>query len=134
MALLYGFWAPPVSFLANLMSYDVLVSWLSPMLVKMIEKSTVIKALIQNSLPTLAIILFNALLPFLLNCQSFALPHHFSAHTYASPSPLPLSLLPFGHVSLSLSLNLGLCIFQGFESRSTIEYSLMKKYHLFLLV
>ncbi|KAG0149197.1 hypothetical protein CROQUDRAFT_654026 [Cronartium quercuum f. sp. fusiforme G11] len=95
MALLYGFWAPPVSFLANLMSYEVLVSWLSPVLVELIERSSIIKALIQNSLPTLAIIGFNAILPSLLDW---------------------------------------LCTFQGFKSRSAIEYSLLRKYHLFLLV
>lgn len=95
MALLYGFWATPISFLAKLMSYETLVSWLSPVVVDLIERSNVIKALIQNSLPTLAIILFNALLPTLLDWLS---------------------------------------TFQGFKSRSEIEYSLLRKYHLFLLV
>ncbi|MBW0500114.1 hypothetical protein O181_039829 [Austropuccinia psidii MF-1] len=95
MALLYGFWATPVSFLAKLMSYDTLVSLLNPKLVEWIEDSPTIKALIQNSLPTLAIILFNALLPIFLDWLSTQ---------------------------------------QGFKSKSLIEYSLMKKYHLFLLI
>jgi hypothetical protein len=69
IAALYGFWATPVTFLANWMSYDTLVSLLSPKLIQWIEKSPTIKALIQNSLPTLAIIIFNALLPLLLDCQ-----------------------------------------------------------------
>ncbi|KAI8446714.1 hypothetical protein BY996DRAFT_6434022 [Phakopsora pachyrhizi] len=95
MALLYGFWATPVSFLANLMSYESLKSLLGIEFVKLIEKSPTLKALLQNSLPTLAIIIFNALLPFLLEW---------------------------------------LCTLQGFKSKSLIEYSLMKKYHLFLLI
>ncbi|KAA1124177.1 hypothetical protein PGTUg99_031676 [Puccinia graminis f. sp. tritici] len=69
IAALYGFWATPVTFLANWMSYDTLVSLLSPKLIQWIEKSPTIKALIQNSLPTLAIIIFNALLPLLLDYQ-----------------------------------------------------------------
>ncbi|KAA1085271.1 hypothetical protein PGT21_001349 [Puccinia graminis f. sp. tritici] len=95
IAALYGFWATPVTFLANWMSYDTLVSLLSPKLIQWIEKSPTIKALIQNSLPTLAIIIFNALLPLLLDWLS---------------------------------------TMQGFKAKSLIEYSLMKKYHLFLLI
>ncbi|KNZ43993.1 uncharacterized protein VP01_962g3 [Puccinia sorghi] len=70
IAALYGFWATPVTFVARWMSYDTLVSLLSPKLIHWIEKSPTIKALIQNSLPTLAIIIFNALLPLLLDCQA----------------------------------------------------------------
>ncbi|WAQ90618.1 hypothetical protein PtA15_13A16 [Puccinia triticina] len=95
IAALYGFWATPVTFLAKWMSYDTLVSLLSPKLIQWIEKSPTIKALIQNSLPTLAIIIFNALLPLLLDWLS---------------------------------------TMQGFKAKSLIEYSLMKKYHLFLLI
>ncbi|PLW08716.1 hypothetical protein PCANC_22713 [Puccinia coronata f. sp. avenae] len=95
IAALYGFWATPVTFVARWMSYDTLVSLLSPKLIQWIEKSPTIKALIQNSLPTLAIIIFNALLPLLLDWLS---------------------------------------TMQGFKAKSLIEYSLMKKYHLFLLI
>jgi hypothetical protein len=70
IAALFGFWATPVTFVARWMSYDTLVSLLSPKLIQWIEKSPTIKALIQNSLPTLAIIIFNALLPLLLDCPS----------------------------------------------------------------
>ncbi|KAA1112396.1 hypothetical protein PGTUg99_018016 [Puccinia graminis f. sp. tritici] len=73
IAALYGFWATPVTFLANWMSYDTLVSLLSPKLIQWIEKSPTIKALIQNSLPTLAIIIFNALLPLLLDFSTVSL-------------------------------------------------------------
>lgn len=95
LGLLYGFWATPVTFLAKWMSYDTLVSILNPVVIKWIEKSSTIKALIQNSLPTLAIIIFNAVLPLLLDWLS---------------------------------------AMQGFKAKSLIEYSLMKKYHLFLLI
>lgn len=50
---------------------------------------------VQNTLPTTAVISFNALLPFLLEW---------------------------------------LCILQGLRSRSEIEYSLLKKYHIFLII
>jgi hypothetical protein len=50
---------------------------------------------VQNTLPSTALISFNALLPFLLDW---------------------------------------LCVLQGYRSRSETEYSLMRKYHFFLLL
>ncbi|EGG02890.1 uncharacterized protein MELLADRAFT_90487 [Melampsora larici-populina 98AG31] len=123
MALLYGFWATPISFLAKLMSYETLVSWLSPVVVELIERSNVVKALIQNSLPTLAIIIFNALLPTLLDCKIETFPN------------LTLTIRIVSNLlTCWIYLLIGLSTFQGFKSRSEIEYSLLRKYHLFLLV
>lgn len=88
------FWGAPVSQIARLLSYDT-IAHASPALAKLIDRSPVVQGLVQTSLPSLALIGFNALLPYLLE---------------------------------------GYCIFQGLQAKSWIEYSLLKKYYLFLLV
>lgn len=88
------FWGAPVSQLARLLSYDT-IEHASPGLAKLIRRFPVIQGLIQTSLPSLALIGFNALLPYLLEWYS---------------------------------------IMQGLQAKSWIEYSLLKKYFLFLLV
>lgn len=58
----------PVSALASLLSYaeiEKAVPWLA----RLIKSSPRLAAIVQNSLPTLALIIFNALLPFLLSCK-----------------------------------------------------------------
>lgn len=67
LALLFllAFWGTPVWFLARLLSYDSIKGF-SPKLAKIINKFPQIRALVQNSLPSLALIAFNALLPYLL--------------------------------------------------------------------
>ena len=104
-------WAAPVGALSRLLSYEAIDENL-PWLAKMIDRRRVnhcikigfladffrsprLRVLVQNSLPSLALISFNAFLPFLLDWLS---------------------------------------ILQGLRSRSEIEYSLLVKYHLFLIL
>lgn len=42
-----------------------------PWLAKIIKASPRLRAIVQNSFPSLAIIIFNGLLPFLLTCEPF---------------------------------------------------------------
>lgn len=116
MLLLLSFWLVPVSALARLLNYDAIkkyLPWLTKILDKryvstwslqlakdhnlelMLSNSPRLRVFVQNTLPTTALISFNALLPFLLEW---------------------------------------LCILEGLRSRSEIEYSLLKKYHIFLLI
>lgn len=88
------FWGAPVSQIARLLSYDT-IAHASPALARLIERFPFVQGLIQTSLPSLALIGFNALLPYLLE---------------------------------------GYSIFQGLQAKSWIEYSLLKKYYLFLVV
>ncbi|CDZ98226.1 Uncharacterized conserved protein [Phaffia rhodozyma] len=94
MAALLIFWQVPVSLLTSLLHYEEIQKWL-PWLAKLIDKSEHLRALVQNTLPSMALIGFNAVLPFLLEA---------------------------------------LCYSQGIQARSWIEYSLLKKYYLFLLI
>ncbi|WWD22163.1 hypothetical protein CI109_106652 [Kwoniella shandongensis] len=94
MGLLLATWIVPVSTLATLLSYQE-IKKLAPWLAKIIDSSPRLAAVFQNSFPSLALITFNGLLPFLLEWLSYQ---------------------------------------QGFKSRSATEYSLMKKYYLFLLI
>ncbi|KIY73172.1 DUF221-domain-containing protein [Cylindrobasidium torrendii FP15055 ss-10] len=94
MALLLFFWFFPVTALAGLLSYDEIKRTL-PWLGRVIDSNAGIQAIVQNSLPSVAMISLNALLPFLLE---------------------------------------GLTYMQGYRARSWIEYSLLRKYFLFLLV
>ncbi|KAE9392544.1 DUF221-domain-containing protein [Gymnopus androsaceus JB14] len=93
LVVLFFFWAIPTSALASLLSYEEIKKTL-PWLARFIDKNDKVQALVQNSLPSVAMITLNALLPFALE---------------------------------------GLTYLQGYRARSWIEYSLMKKYHLFLL-
>ncbi|TCD61780.1 hypothetical protein EIP91_007958 [Steccherinum ochraceum] len=94
MCLLFFFWVFPVSALASLLSYqEIKRVW--PWLWELIDSNEQIRAIVQNSLPSISLITLNALLPFLLE---------------------------------------GLTYIQGYPARSWIEYSLLKKYFLFLLV
>ncbi|KAK4686588.1 calcium permeable stress-gated cation channel, partial [Tremellales sp. Uapishka_1] len=94
MVVLLLSWIAPVSTLATLLSYEE-IKKLAPWLARVIDASPRLGALIQNTLPSLALIIFNGFLPFLLEWLSYE---------------------------------------QGFKSRSATEYSLMKKYYLFLLI
>ncbi len=65
MILLFSFWVLPVSVLAGLLSYkEIKKTW--PALARLIEANPQIGAIVQNSLPSIAIISLNACLPFLL--------------------------------------------------------------------
>ncbi|WRT64883.1 uncharacterized protein IL334_001819 [Kwoniella shivajii] len=92
--LFFLFWFVPVSSFATLLSYQE-IKKIMPWLAKVINSSPRLAALVQNSLPLVALTIFNGILPFFLEWLSYM---------------------------------------QGFKSRSATEYSLLKKYHLFLLI
>ncbi|KAG6332150.1 hypothetical protein ID866_6939 [Astraeus odoratus] len=77
-----------------LLSYEEIKKAM-PWLGQLIDSNDKIRAIVQNSLPSVAMITLNALLPFILEGLTYA---------------------------------------QGYKARSLIEYSLMRKYFLFLLV
>ncbi|KZV93163.1 DUF221-domain-containing protein [Exidia glandulosa HHB12029] len=94
IVLMFFFWALPVTALSSLLSYEE-IQRVMPWLGRLIDSSDAVRAFVQNSLPSIALITLNGLLPFLFE---------------------------------------GLSYLQGFRARSWIEYSLLKKYFLFLLV
>lgn len=65
MTLLLFFWVFPITALASLLSYKEIKTAL-PWLGKLIDKNDKIRAIVQNSLPSVAMIALNALLPFML--------------------------------------------------------------------
>ncbi|KAF8876644.1 hypothetical protein BD779DRAFT_1804233 [Infundibulicybe gibba] len=94
MALLFFFWLFPIAGLASLLSYKEIKKAL-PWLGRIIDQNDKLRAIVQNSLPSMAMITLNALLPFILEALTYV---------------------------------------QGYRARSWVEYSLLKKYFLFLLV
>lgn len=65
MCLLFFFWVFPVSALASLLSYQE-IKKVMPWLWELIDSNEQIRAIVQNSLPSISLITLNALLPFLL--------------------------------------------------------------------
>lgn len=65
IGLLFFFWVIPIAALASLLSYEEIKKTL-PWLAGLIDKNDKIQALVQNSLPSVAMITLNALLPFAL--------------------------------------------------------------------
>lgn len=61
--------------LASLLSYNE-IKKVAPRLARLIDASPRLAAIVQNSLPSVAIITFNGLLPFLLSCQSLLVGRH----------------------------------------------------------
>ncbi|KAI0677415.1 DUF221-domain-containing protein [Trametes maxima] len=94
MVVLQFFWFIPITALAGLLSYSEIKKTM-PWLAQMIESNEHLAAIVQNSLPSVAMITLNATLPFLLEA---------------------------------------LTLIQALPARSWIEYSVMKKYFLFLLI
>ncbi|KAF7301133.1 hypothetical protein MIND_00677700 [Mycena indigotica] len=94
IVLLFLFWSIIITTLAGLLSYTEIQKIL-PWLARLIDSNDKIRAIVQNSLPSVAIISLNALLPFLLEALTYQ---------------------------------------QGYRARSWVEYSLLKKYFLFLLI
>lgn len=72
LVLLFMFWIIPVSGLATLLSYQE-IQKMAPWLARLIDKNDTIRAIVQNSLPSVAMVIMNALLPFLLEgmCHLF---------------------------------------------------------------
>ena len=69
LVLLFFFWAVPVSGLAGFLSYKEIKKTL-PWLAKLIDRNETVRAVVQNSLPSVAMISLNAALPFLLEGES----------------------------------------------------------------
>jgi hypothetical protein len=76
MVILFFFWLIPVTTLASLLSYAE-VKKAAPWLGQLIDLNPKIRALVQTSLPSLAVIALNGLLPFLLEgADHHAIPHN----------------------------------------------------------
>jgi len=65
MGLLLFFWLFPITLLASLLSYKE-IKKVTPWLGELIDKNDKIRAIVQNSLPSVAMISLNALAPFIL--------------------------------------------------------------------
>lgn len=65
MALMLFFWLFPITFLASLLSYKEIKKAM-PWLGELIDRNDKIRAIVQNSLPSVAMISLNALAPFIL--------------------------------------------------------------------
>ena len=72
MAALLGAWIFPVTALASLLSYKEIKKVL-PWLGNLIDSNAQIKAIVQNSLPSVALVSLMALLPSILECTSSSL-------------------------------------------------------------
>jgi len=105
MGMLLFFWIFPITGLASLLSYKEIKKSM-PWLGRLIDSNERIRAVVQNSLPSIAMITLNALLPFMLEgrCRDFK-----------------------GH-ELILTADIAMTYLQGYRARSWIEYSLLKKY------
>jgi len=90
---LFAFYIPPLAFLASFLSPGTIKKYL-PGLYDLLSKDERLMALVSNSLPSVVLIAFNALLPLVLE---------WTAHL------------------------------QGLKARSLVEFSVLKRYHLFLL-
>jgi len=65
LAFLFFFWVIPITGLASLLSYKEIRKAM-PWLGRLIDNNEKIRAIVQNSLPSVALITLNALLPFVL--------------------------------------------------------------------
>ena len=74
VTLLLFFWIIPITLLATLLSYKE-IKKLAPWLGRLIDSNDKIRAIVQNSLPSVAVTTLNALLPFVLegvlSCHTF---------------------------------------------------------------
>lgn len=79
VALLLFFWIFPITALSTLLSYKE-IKKVMPRLGRLIDNNEKIRAIVQNSLPSVAMITLNALLPFILegplSCQAFDVAHN----------------------------------------------------------
>lgn len=65
MALLLLFWLIPITGLASLLSYKE-IKKVMPWLGDLIDQNSKIRAIVQNSLPSVVMITLNSLVPFML--------------------------------------------------------------------
>jgi hypothetical protein len=107
MVLIFFFWIFPINALAILLSYKEITK-VMPWLGRLIDRNERVRAIVQNSLPSVGMISLNAVIPFLLEggFASFMFQRSITDLVVASP---------------------GLTYVQGYRARSVVEYSLMKK-------
>jgi hypothetical protein len=74
MALLLFFWFFPITALASLLSYKEIKKTM-PWLGRLIDSNEKVRAIVQNSLPSAAMITLNAMLPFVLEGMSLGIMH-----------------------------------------------------------
>lgn len=98
------FWIFPITALASLLSYKE-IKKVMPWLGRIIDSNDKIRAIVQNSLPSVAMITLNALLPFILEGEVGR-----------------GDIRPFVH-----PVSVGLTYAQGYKARSLIEYSMLQK-------
>ncbi|GJJ13050.1 hypothetical protein Clacol_007299 [Clathrus columnatus] len=96
MALLLFSWVFPVTALAGLLSYTE-IKKVAPWLGRLIDSSPQIKAIVQNSLPSVALISLMALLPFILEFLTYQ-------QGYRARSWIEFSLLKNTYLELVLEL------------------------------
>lgn len=106
MALLFFFWFFPITTLAGLLSYNEIKKTM-PWLGRLIDSNDQIRAIVQNSLPSVAMISLNACLPFILEGDVSSNCH--------------------GNLILTSWNLVGLTYVQGYRARSWVEFSLLKK-------
>lgn len=70
LCLLFFFWLFPITALASLLSYKE-IKKVMPWLGRLIDSNDKVRAIVQNSLPSVAMISLNASLPFILEGVSF---------------------------------------------------------------
>jgi hypothetical protein len=71
MALLFFFWVFPITALASLLSYKEIKKTM-PWLGKLIDSNEKVRAIVQNSLPSVAMTSLNAMSPFVLEGSCLA--------------------------------------------------------------
>jgi calcium permeable stress-gated cation channel len=103
ICLILFFWIFPITALASLLSYKE-IRKVMPWLADLIDKNDKIRAIVQNSLPSVAMISLNAMLPSILECEP--------SYTSILRAFLTCAVLTYQ---------------QGYRARSWIEYSLLKK-------
>ena len=74
MALIFFFWVFPITALASLLSYEEIKKAM-PWLGRWIDANDQLRAIVQNVLPSVAMISLNALLPFLFEGSSVSKNH-----------------------------------------------------------
>lgn len=72
LTLLFFFWVIPITGLASLLSYKEITKAM-PWLGHLVDSNEKIRAIVQNSLPSVALITLNALLPFVIEGLLFFL-------------------------------------------------------------
>jgi hypothetical protein len=95
MLVLLSVWSVPVAALASLLSWNT-VKETVPRLAKFLDKSPRLRGLVQTTLPSLALVIFNNLLPFFLEALSIF-------QGLQARSWIELSQLKKYHISLVLT-------------------------------